>query len=165
MTSCHADVKSCTAHLAHYLQAKDEEAVTSRDRAQDLQQLAAGSAVPSEASQLAAAAQQCRGRADQAAQLALLARAEAARLSGTALAGLPGSALALLLHPGANAEVSLPVMLLLLLQCVSQQCIGKTNQQAYPALLTMAEAASLSEAVFAGLLHLVNVTHLSPTVL
>lgn len=57
----------------------------SSERAHSLQQLAAGSAVLSEASQLSAAAQQCIARAEQAAQMALLARAEAARLSGTAL--------------------------------------------------------------------------------
>ena len=85
------------------VQAKDEEAEMSKGRADTLQQLAASSVVLSEAIQLAAAAQQCTSKAEQAAQMALLARVEAARLSGNALP--PVTALHLPVHEAADAQV------------------------------------------------------------
>lgn len=54
----------------------------STQRALELQQLAAGSGSSLDSSQLSAAAQRCTAQAEEAAQVASLARAEAARLAG-----------------------------------------------------------------------------------
>ena len=98
------------------VQAKDEEAQASIARALSLQHLAAGSAVLSEASQLSVAAQQCNTRAEQAAQMALLARAEAARLSGTALP--PGAALPVQVPAHAAGEAQVNCLIHMCLQCL-----------------------------------------------
>ena len=94
---------SNTALTPSAVQAKDEEAKMSSGRAETLQQLAASSAVLSEASQLTAAAQHCNTTAAQAAQIALLARAEAARLSDSALHS--GTALQSPVHKAADVQV------------------------------------------------------------
>lgn len=64
------------------MQEREQEALSSSLRALELQQLAAGSNSPLDASQLSAAAQRCNSEAEEAAQMASLARAEAARLLG-----------------------------------------------------------------------------------
>ena len=104
---CTCGIADPAFDTSHVVQAKDEEAIISRERAQHLRLLASSSAVVSEASQLAAAAEQCSARADQAAQMALLARAEAARLSGPALAGPSETAL---LARAEAARLSSPVL-------------------------------------------------------
>jgi len=70
-------------HLHVAFQVREQEALGSTQRAVELQQLAAGSGSLLESSQLAAAAQRHSEQAQTAAQLALLARAEAERLCGT----------------------------------------------------------------------------------
>ncbi|KAL3155725.1 hypothetical protein ABBQ32_012746 [Trebouxia sp. C0010 RCD-2024] len=64
------------------MQEREQKALSSSLRALELQQLAAGSNSPLDANQLSAAAQRCTSEAEQAAQMASLARAEAARLLG-----------------------------------------------------------------------------------
>ena len=62
------------------LQEREQKALNSTQRALELQQLAAGTDSTLESSQLSAAAQRCTAQAEEAAQVASLARAEAARL-------------------------------------------------------------------------------------
>ena len=64
------------------LQEREQKALHSTQRALELQQLAAGSNSSLDCSQLSAAAQRCTAQAEEAAQVASLARAEAARLAG-----------------------------------------------------------------------------------
>lgn len=79
------------------LQERDQRALSNTQRALELQQLAASSDSSLGFSQLSAAAQRCTTEAEEAAQVAALARAEAARLAG------PGPAL------GSAAESPAPV--------------------------------------------------------
>ena len=81
------------------LQEREQRALSHTQRALELQQLAASSDSSLGVSQLSAAAQRCTTEAEEAAQVAALARAEAARLAG------PGPAL------GSAAENPAPVPL------------------------------------------------------
>ena len=63
------------------MQEREQKALSSTQRALELQQLAAGSVSPVDFSQLSAAAQRCTAAAEEAAQVASLARAEAANLA------------------------------------------------------------------------------------
>lgn len=80
---CHDLQPSISLEVLFYpMQEREQKALSSSLRALELQQLAAGSNSPLDANQLSAAAQRCTSEAEQAAQMASLARAEAARLLG-----------------------------------------------------------------------------------
>lgn len=127
------------------MQEREQKAMSDSQRALELQQLAAGSVSPLDASQLSAAAQRCSSKAEEAAQIAALARAEAARMSGHspalgAAAGNPALEVsAERPAPGALAESSASG------PSAERPALGASAES--PAPMPMAMAASLESAV------------------